>query len=375
MEQSLIGLSVFNGFSRPFSGHLKLVDFGTSKDLIDTALNGQEFVGTAEYMSPETVKSKKAGPATDLWSLGVVLFHMLYGYTPFIGASPYMTFLRIKRAMLRVPCGRDIDRDEFELLSMLLTVDANERFANCVDDGALLEGEAASTAADAEKPFLFTPTYPYDRIGYSKLRQLAYFRGDQDWQAAADSGGADSTADYLAAFRSLTGRSARRVPRLTELATRAVASACVRLADETCANGGVKPSSNWAQRFDLSRVPARQSIEVARILQRRQNLHIPAVYRLFKAPGVQGVISARCNRTSVHTREYIGYDHSAQGHWDSDFFFSILQDPLFGFQAGTQGIAAPNTESSWWNAEDAALKAVISSINKLRPRCVCHIRH
>jgi serine/threonine protein kinase len=40
------------------AGHLKLVDFGTCKDLRQTDLNGQEFVGTAEYMAPEVVDSE-----------------------------------------------------------------------------------------------------------------------------------------------------------------------------------------------------------------------------------------------------------------------------------------------------------------------------
>ena len=40
------------------AGHLKLVDFGTCKDLRQTELNGQEFVGTAEFMAPEVVDSE-----------------------------------------------------------------------------------------------------------------------------------------------------------------------------------------------------------------------------------------------------------------------------------------------------------------------------
>lgn len=39
-------------------GHVKLVDFGTCKDLIETDLNGGEFVGTAQYMSPQAVASE-----------------------------------------------------------------------------------------------------------------------------------------------------------------------------------------------------------------------------------------------------------------------------------------------------------------------------
>ena len=41
-------------------GHVKLIDFGTSKDLEDNSLNGPEFVGTPEYMSPEAVDSLKS---------------------------------------------------------------------------------------------------------------------------------------------------------------------------------------------------------------------------------------------------------------------------------------------------------------------------
>lgn len=41
------------------SGHVKLIDFGTCKDLRETNLNGGEFVGTAQYMSPQAVASEE----------------------------------------------------------------------------------------------------------------------------------------------------------------------------------------------------------------------------------------------------------------------------------------------------------------------------
>ena len=102
-------------------GHLKLIDFGTAKDMVDTDLNGPEvsisvetetpvtwytprtfstssqFVGTPEFMSPECVKSKSAGYETDLWSVGVVMWQLLLGTTPFKAPSPYLGFLKIKR--------------------------------------------------------------------------------------------------------------------------------------------------------------------------------------------------------------------------------------------------------------------------------------
>jgi serine/threonine protein kinase len=58
--------------------------------------------GTPEYLSPSTVKNQACGVEVDLWALGVVLFQMLLGYTPYGAPSPYLTFLRIRRSFLQV---------------------------------------------------------------------------------------------------------------------------------------------------------------------------------------------------------------------------------------------------------------------------------
>jgi serine/threonine protein kinase len=50
------------------------------------------------------VHNKTCGIEVDLWALGIVLFQMLLGYTPYGGPSPYLTFLRIKRSFLQVKC-------------------------------------------------------------------------------------------------------------------------------------------------------------------------------------------------------------------------------------------------------------------------------
>ena len=68
-------------------GHVILIDFGTAKDLIVTDLNGPEFVGTPDFMSPEAVKELKGGDGcdftADLWALGVVLYQLYAGALPF----------------------------------------------------------------------------------------------------------------------------------------------------------------------------------------------------------------------------------------------------------------------------------------------------
>src|SRR5262249_39445847 len=43
--------------------------------------------GTPAYIAPEVLRGAKAGPATDIWALGVVLFEMLTGRLPFQGRT------------------------------------------------------------------------------------------------------------------------------------------------------------------------------------------------------------------------------------------------------------------------------------------------
>jgi 3-phosphoinositide dependent protein kinase-1 len=52
-------------------------------------------VGTEEYIAPETIEDTNSTYASDLWSLGVILFQMLEGKTPFMGKSPTETFRNI----------------------------------------------------------------------------------------------------------------------------------------------------------------------------------------------------------------------------------------------------------------------------------------
>ena len=57
----------------------------------------QKFVGTAEYMAPEILNSKKIGYYTDMWSVICILFFCFTGYNPFTDKTDYLIFQNISK--------------------------------------------------------------------------------------------------------------------------------------------------------------------------------------------------------------------------------------------------------------------------------------
>ncbi|XP_064270109.1 ribosomal protein S6 kinase alpha-2 isoform X4 [Passer domesticus] len=84
-------------------GHIKITDFGLSKESIDHDKRAYSFCGTIEYMAPEVVNRRGHTQSADWWSFGVLMFEMLTGSLPFQGKDRKETMALILKAKLGMP--------------------------------------------------------------------------------------------------------------------------------------------------------------------------------------------------------------------------------------------------------------------------------
>src|SRR6478609_2504713 len=69
-------------------GRLKVTDFGIARSGTSQMTETGSIIGTAQYLSPEQAKGAPVTPASDIYSVGIVLYEMITGSVPFTGDTP-----------------------------------------------------------------------------------------------------------------------------------------------------------------------------------------------------------------------------------------------------------------------------------------------
>jgi len=90
-------------------GHIKITDFGLSKMGVTSVFgkgDGQAtktFCGTPEYLAPEIITGIGHGKAVDWWSVGILLYEMLTGRSPFYSPNRHEMYLNVIKGPLNFP--------------------------------------------------------------------------------------------------------------------------------------------------------------------------------------------------------------------------------------------------------------------------------
>ena len=110
------------------NGVVKLCDFGWC-----TRLEGGQritFCGTVEYMSPEMVNKEEYNKEIDIWSLGILLYEMIHGHSPFKPNKPKFNICDVisNIKIQNLKFNNDISEECKELIIHLLDRDINKRY-------------------------------------------------------------------------------------------------------------------------------------------------------------------------------------------------------------------------------------------------------
>ena len=167
------------------SGLLKLADFGLCKFLdpsqeqmekLETILNNaiQEktlIVGSPIYMAPELLKGQPLNKKIDLYSMGIVLYEMLFGVCPFEDSNVENLIIKIERNILSFPLEKNqISLKTQNLLREMLKPDPHQRiewekFFNFFEENVYIQPKSEYSNEDI---------YKNNMIGEKYKKPLAY---------------------------------------------------------------------------------------------------------------------------------------------------------------------------------------------------------
>ncbi|GAA5226868.1 serine/threonine-protein kinase [Paeniglutamicibacter antarcticus] len=136
----------------------KLTDFGISSLIDVDHFHRTTVVGTPQYIAPEIAAGHPGLPASDLYSLGIVLYEMAVGVTPFAGGSVLAVLQRHSTTEAARPEG--IPDELWNMISVLLAKSPAQRPADAAEVATSLDRLVALLAAFPPAAWLDAPPEP-----------------------------------------------------------------------------------------------------------------------------------------------------------------------------------------------------------------------